>query len=131
MNTTLTPRQHAEARSATRPPQQRIREYQSLITYLEALDYENAPVLTIDADPDGGLEPVHLTLTGPAFLDRFKACAVEALHQMVKETTQELSTAELLASYPTTTLEPVSGITVTIVHAGPPLAHHEDDVVLD
>jgi hypothetical protein len=120
-----TPRQQADALYDAQPPQDRLNHHLYQIAYIGGLDVEQAPILTIRAEPDSDTDiAVDLTITGPELLEELKTLLVAA-------------TAVRQAGIPegctSTEMEFCEGVTVTIVHrpGSPPLASNEAEVVLD
>lgn len=129
----LTPRQQAEALYAERPLQERLLQIQGQIAYIEALDVEQAPILTIRAEPDSSVdEGLELTVTGAEFLADFKSLALTRLQKMSREAAVATQQANIPEGCTTSRLEVAPGLSVTIVHrGGPPIARNEAEIVLD
>jgi hypothetical protein len=128
----LTPRQQAEASYAERPAQERFNQLHHDIAYLETLNVEQAPVLTFRAEPDSSSdEGLELTITGAEFLADLKELVIARLRKMSQDAATAIRQAGIPKGCTTSQLEVGNGISVTIVHGGPPIAHSEAEVVLD
>ena len=129
-----TPQQQALLLSASLTPQQRIAQCQNLISYVQNIDLERAPVLTIDGDPDGPDESQQLAITGADYLAAFQQITVAAMEEMIRADTIAMREAGIPEGCTTSELVVGNGITVTIVHPPahvPPLAYSEDEVQMD
>jgi hypothetical protein len=129
----LTPCQQAQGLYAERPLQERFTQLHHDIAYIEALEVEQAPILTIRAEPDNPLdEGLDLTITGAEFLADLKELVIARLRKMSQEAATAMRQAGIPKGCTTSQLEVGPGLSVTIVHSGgPPIAHSEADVVLD
>lgn len=125
--------QQVQARYAQLSPQERLSATRAHIAYIELLDIDHAPTLTISAQPDNPLlDPIELTVTGAEFLADFQALLLARLEKMSQEAALAFRQAGIPAGCTTSELQGGNGVTVTIVHReGPPIATSEAEVMLD
>jgi hypothetical protein len=129
-----TPRQQADALYDAQPPQDRLNHHLYQIAYIGGLDVEQAPILTIRAEPDSDTDiAVDLTITGPELLEELKTLLVARLRKLSSAAATAVRQAGIPEGCTSTEMEFCEGVTVTIVHrpGSPPLASNEAEVVLD
>lgn len=130
----LTSQQLFNAGYAALPPHQQLAITLEKIAYIESLRVEDAPTLTICAQPDDQpTDLLELTITGAELLADLQQLLLKRLEIMRANAVAALPTASIPEGCTTTERNMGNGVTVTIVHRddAPPIARSEAEVVLD
>jgi hypothetical protein len=116
------------------PPQQQLAGLLKKIAYIESLRVEDAPTLTLCAQPDDRpTDILELTITGTELLADFQQLLLGRLEIMRAKAVAALPANCIPAGCTTSEMDMGNGIIVTIVHRSeaPLIARSEAEVVLD